>query len=114
MYSLGPHLVWRLKYRRQVVGGRIACRRRELLGRIADEHGWQIVATDAIRDQRHPFARVGPAATPVQAVRAIAGGPEHVGRQVLCRPSNLRASVNHVSESTVHRYLDHPWDAVTS
>ena len=59
-----------------------------------------------------PVCAGGAAATPVQAVRAIAGGPEHVGRAGVVSTVEFRASVGYVSESTVHRYIDHPWDAV--
>jgi REP-associated tyrosine transposase len=42
--SLGLHLVWCSKYRRRVLGGRVARGLDELIAQIADEHGWQIVA----------------------------------------------------------------------
>ncbi|MBO0882464.1 MAG: transposase, partial [Mycobacterium sp.] len=41
---LGLHLVWCPKYRRRVLGGRVARRLDELIEQVADGHGWQIVA----------------------------------------------------------------------
>lgn len=124
MCSLGLHLVWCPKYRRRVVGGRVASRCGGLLEQIAEEHGWQIVATAVKPDYGHLFVRVGPADAPAQAVRAFTGGTERVGRQdfrhlgrlakVLWSPSYFAASVGYVSESTVRRYLEHQRDAVAS
>ena len=42
--SLGLHVVWCPKYRRRILGGRVARRLSVLLEQVADEHGWQIVA----------------------------------------------------------------------
>lgn len=44
--SLGLHLVWCPKYRRRVLGGRVALRCGELLDQVAAEHGWEIVAKE--------------------------------------------------------------------
>ena len=58
--SLGLHLVWCPKYRRRVLGGRVAARCGELLVQIAGEHGWEIVAAEVMPDHVHLFVRVGP------------------------------------------------------
>jgi putative transposase len=49
--SLGLHLVWCPKYRRPVLGGRVAGRLVEVIVEIADEHGWQIVAHEVMPAQ---------------------------------------------------------------
>ena len=121
--SLGLHLVWCPKYRRRVLGGRVAAGCGELLEQIADEHGWQIVAKDVMPDHVHLFVRVGPTDAPAPVVRAFKGRTARVLRaefahlrrfaKVLWSPC-FAASVGYVSESTVRRYIEHQWDAVAA
>jgi putative transposase len=119
---LGLHVVWCPKYRRRILGGRVAARLDEVMVEIADEHGWQIVAHEVMPDHVHLFVRVGPADAPASVVRAFKGRTARVLRQefphlrnfakVLWSPSYFAASVGYVSESTVRRYIEHRWDAV--
>jgi putative transposase len=120
--SLGLHVVWCPKYRRRIVGGRVARRCGELLGQIAGEHGWRIVAKEVMPDHVHLFVRVGPTDAPAQVVRAFKGRTARVLRQefphvcnhakLLLSPSYFAASVGYVSESTVRRCIEDRWDAV--
>jgi putative transposase len=115
--SLGLHVVWCPKYRRRILGGRVAARCGELLEQIADEHGWQIVAKEVMADHVHLFAWVGPTDAPAKVVRAFKGRTARVLRhefpyvrrraKVLWSPSYFAASVGYVSESTVRRYIEH-------
>jgi putative transposase len=116
--SLGLHLVWCPKYRRRILGGRVAARCGELIEQIAAEHGWQVVAKEVMPD----FVRVGPDAAPASVVRAFKGRTARVLPQefpylrnrvkVLWSPSYFAASVGYVSESMVRRCIEHQWDAV--
>ena len=120
----GLHLVCCPKYRRRILGGRVAARCGELLEQIADERGWQIVAKEVMPDHVHLFVRVGPTDAPAQIVRAFKGRTARVLRaefpylrnraKVLWSPSCFAASVGYVSESTVRRFIEHQWDAVAS
>lgn len=111
-----------LKYRRRVLGGRVARRLDELIEQIADEHGWRIVAHEVMPDHVHLFVRVGPTDAPAAVVRAFKGRTARVLRQefphlrnvakVLWSPAYFAASVGYVSETTVRRYIEHQWDAV--
>ena len=122
--SLGLHVVWCPRYRRRILGGRVARRLGELLEQVAEEHGGQIVATEVMPDQVHLLVRVGPAGAPAQVVRAVKGRTARVLRgefphlgnhaKVLWSPSYVVASVGYVSESTVRRDIEHQWDAVAS
>jgi len=122
--SLGLHLVWCPKYRRRILGGRVAARCGELLEQIADERGWQIVAKEVMPDHVHLFVRVGPTDASASVVRAFKGRTARALRQefpylrrfakVLWSPSYFAASVGYVSESTVRRYIEQQWDAVAS
>jgi putative transposase len=124
--SLGLHLVWCPKYRRRILGGRVAARCGELLEQIAAERGGQIVANEVMPDHVHVhvFVRVGPTDAPAQVVRAFKGRTAGVLRavfpylrnqaKVLWSPSYFAASVGYVSESTVRRFIEHQWDAVAA
>lgn len=120
--SLGLHLVWCPKYRRRILGGRVAARCGELLEQVAGERGWEVVAKEVMPDHVHLFVRVGPTEAPAQVVRAFKGRTARVLRagfpylrrfaKVLWSPSYFAAPVGYVSESTVRRYIEHQWDAV--
>lgn len=120
--SLGLHLVWCPKYRRRVLGGRVAARCSELLTQIAAEHGWEIVAAEVMPDHVHLFVCVGPTDAPAAVVRAFKVRTARVLRQefpylqrfakVLWSPSYFAASVGYVTGETVRRYIEHQWDAV--
>ncbi|GAB3968943.1 hypothetical protein GCM10029978_039310 [Actinoallomurus acanthiterrae] len=55
VYDLGLHVVWCLKCRRPVLGGRVAVRLRELIEAKADERGWKTIALEVMPDQAHLF-----------------------------------------------------------
>jgi putative transposase len=71
--SVGLHLVWCPKYRRRVLGGRVAVCCGDPLEQIVGEHGWQIVAKEVVPDHVHRFVRVGSADAPAAVVRAFKG-----------------------------------------
>jgi putative transposase len=116
--------VWCPKYRRRILGGRVAARCGELVEQIAAEHDWEIVAKGVMPDHVHLFVRVGPTDAPAQVVRVFKGRTARVlraefpylrrGAKVLWSPSYFAASVGYVSESTVRGYIEHQWDAVAS
>jgi len=119
---LGLHLVWCPKYRRRVLGGRVARGLDELIEQIADEHGWRIVAHEVMPDHVHLFVGVGPTDAPAAVVRAFKGRTARVLRQefphlrnfakVLWSPAYFAASVGYVSQTTVRRCIEHQWDVV--
>lgn len=118
--SLGLHLVWCPKYRRRVLGSRVATRLDELLAEIATENEWEILAGEVMPDHVHIFVRVRPTDSPAEVVRRFKGRTSRVlraefpwlGRQrVLWSKSYFAASVGYVSEQTVRRYIEHQWDA---
>jgi putative transposase len=83
--SLGLHLVWCPRYRRRILGGRVAARCGELLEQIADQRRGQIVAKEIMPDHVHLFVRVGPADAPAAVVRAFKGRTARVLRAKLGR-----------------------------
>lgn len=69
--SLGLHLVWCPKYRRRILGGRVARRCGELLG--------QMGAKEVTPDHVHVFVGVGPTDPPASVVRAFGGRTAGIG-----------------------------------
>lgn len=122
--SFGLHLAWCPKYRRRIVGGRVAAQCGELLEQIAGEHGWEIVAKEVMPDQVRLFVLVGTTDAPASVVRGLQGraarmpGAEfpYVRRcvKVLWSPAYFATSVGCVSVSRVGRCIEHQWDAVAS
>jgi putative transposase len=110
--SVGLHVVWCPKYRRRILGGRVARRPGELLAQIAAEHGWEMVAKEVMPDRVHLFVRAFQGRT----TRALRQQFPHLrnGARVVSSPSCFAASVGYVSESTVRGYIGHQWGAVAS
>jgi REP-associated tyrosine transposase len=122
--SLGLHLVWCPKDRRRILRGRVAARGGELLEQAAAGHGGEIVAREVVPAHGHVFVRVGPTDAPAKVVRVSTGRTPRVLRAefpylrrfatVLWSPSYFAVSVRYGWESTVRRYIEHPWGAVAS
>lgn len=117
--SLDLHVVWCRKYRRRILGGRVAARLNGLVEKIADDHGWEIVASEVMADHLHIFVRARATDSAAEVVEAFKGRTSQalraefpwLGRKsVLWSKSYFAASVGYVSESTVRRYIEHPWD----
>ena len=117
--SLGLHVVWCPKYRKRLLGERVAVRLSGLLDEIAADHGWEIVASEVMPDHLHIFVRVRATDSPAEVVRAFKGRTSRalraefpwLGRKrVLWSKSYFAASVGYVPESTVRRYIEHQWD----
>lgn len=118
--SLGLQPLWCTKYRRRLLGGRVAVRFSELLDDIAVEKGWDIVAREVIPDHVHIFVRVPPTDSPAAVARRFKDRTRRVlraefpwlgRRPVLWSKPYFAASVGYVSEQTVRRYIEHHWDA---
>jgi putative transposase len=118
--SPGLHVVWCPKYRRRVLGGRVARRLGELLVEIATERDWEIVGSEVMVDHVRIFVRVRQVDSPAEVARLLKGRTSRVLRseipwlarqRVLWSKSYFVASVAYVSESTVRRYVEHQWAA---
>lgn len=53
VYSINYHLVWIPRYRKSVLGGPIADRLKVLLGEIASQYGFEILAVQNTRKRRN-------------------------------------------------------------
>ncbi|USY23221.1 IS200/IS605 family transposase [Nocardiopsis exhalans] len=120
VYDLGLHVVWCSKYRRPVLGGRVAQRLEELIRSKAGERGWEIIAVEVMPDHVHLFVKHGPKASASYVANQFKGHTSRVLREefphlrsklpTLWSSSYFAASVGAVSADTVQRYIDTQWE----
>jgi putative transposase len=120
VYDLGLHVVWCPKYRRRVLGGRVAVRLRELIEAKAAEKGWEIITLEVMPDYVHLFVKHEPKASASYVANQFKGFTSRVLRQefphlksrmpTLWSSSYFAASVGAVSAATVERYINTQWE----
>ncbi|MCT9009170.1 IS200/IS605 family transposase [Streptomyces rhizosphaerihabitans] len=120
VYDLGLHVVWCPKYRRRVLGGRVAVRLRELIEAKAVERGWEIIALEVMPDHVHVFVKHGPKASASYVANQFKGFTSRVLREefphlksqmpTLWSSSFFVASVGAVSADTVEQYINTQWE----
>ncbi|MEU8986530.1 IS200/IS605 family transposase [Streptomyces sp. NPDC048558] len=103
------------KYRRRVLGGRVAVRLRELIGQKAAEKGWEVIAFEVMLDHVHLFARHGPKASAAYVANKFNGSASRVLRSEFPRLKSQRptlwsssfsvASVGAVTAGMVEKYI---------
>lgn len=116
VHSLGYHIVWCPKYRKNVLVGPVADRLRELLHAKATENGWTIEAMELMPDHVHVFVRCPPVTSPARIAAQFKGSTSHTLRKefpslrsrlpTLWSKSYFVATVGRVSEDTIRRYID--------
>ncbi|WP_406368479.1 IS200/IS605 family transposase [Streptomyces sp. NBC_00647] len=120
VYDVGLHVVWCPKYRRRVLGGRVAVRLRELIEAKAAEKGWEIIALEVMPDHVHLFVRHEPKAFASYVANQFKGFTSRVLREefphlksqmpTLWSSSFFVALVGAVSADTVEKYIDTQWE----
>ena len=113
-------MVWCPKYRRRVLGGRVAARLRELIEQKATERGWEIIAVEVMPDHVHVFVKHEPKASASYVANQFKGYTSRVLREefphlrsrmpTLWSSSFFVASVGAVSADMVQRYIDTQWE----
>lgn len=116
VFSLKYHLVWCPKYRRDVLTGDTRRRLLQILGGIAKENRWDILASEIMPDHVHLFVDVEPIWSPAEIVRRFKGPTSRILRQefpelrsripTLWTRSYFAGTVGQVSEATVRRYIE--------
>ncbi|GAA1563310.1 hypothetical protein GCM10009731_17140 [Streptomyces globosus] len=120
VYELGLHIVWCPKYRRPVLGGRVAERLEELIRQKAGERGWEIVALEVMPDHVHLLVKHDPKSSASYVANQFKGFTSRVLREefphvksrmpTLWSSSYFAASVGAVSAATVEKYIDTQWE----
>lgn len=118
VYNVNYHFVWCVKYRRQVLVGKIDERLKTLLYEIAEEKGFMIKSLEVMPDHVHIFASAHPKYAPgylYKMLKGISGRrlflefPElksKLWKGHLWNPATYTETVGHVSETTILRYIE--------
>jgi putative transposase len=118
VYNVNYHFVWCVKYRRQVLVGKVDERLKEILQEIAADKGFAIKSMEVMPDHVHVFASAHPKLAPgylYKMLKGISGRrlfmefPElksKLWKGHLWNPATYTETVGHVSESTILRYIE--------
>jgi putative transposase len=71
VYDLKYHVVWVPKYRRMVLGERIARRLKGIFQEIAERYGFEIDTQEVLDDHVHIFLSVPPRYSPAQVAQRL-------------------------------------------
>ena len=71
VYELKYHLVWVPKYRARILGGEVSRYLKEVIGEIAEEYGFHIVAVEIMEDHVHVLIEAPPSYSPSELVQTI-------------------------------------------
>jgi putative transposase len=115
VFTLKYHLVWCPKYRKSILGGELAKRLKEVLHVKARELEIVIEALAIELDHVHMFVNCDPTLAPAQVAAQFKGFTSRVLREEfpwlksrlpsLWSRSYFIATVGHVSEATVKKYI---------
>lgn len=115
------HIVFTPKYHRRVLVGEVKKRLEEIIGKLALEKKWKIIAREVMPDHIHLFIRASVDMKPNQIVKLIKGRSSRILRQEFIgfqrlpsfwTPSFFLSTAGSVSSTTVKRYIDTQWDRV--
>ncbi|MFD8119782.1 IS200/IS605 family transposase [Streptomyces albidoflavus] len=120
VYDLGLHVAWCPKYRRPVLGARVAERLDELIRQKADERGWEIIELEVMPDRVHLFVKHDPKSSASYVANQFKGFTSSMLRTefphlksrmpTLWSSSYFAASVGAVSAAMVEEYTDTQWE----
>jgi len=115
VYLCNYHFVWVPKRRKPVLVGAVKDRFEELVRRVADEEGWEILALETKPDHVHLFISVQPYWSPHRVLRRIKGRtsrmlrmefPELLKLPSLWTRSYFVSTAGHVSSETIRKYIE--------
>jgi len=119
--NINYHLVWMPRYRKKVLGGPIADRRKILLAEIAAQCGPEILAVEVMPEHVHLFVSAPPKFSPAGIVRYFKGITSrrlkqefaYLRRQYWGEHATLWAegysvgTAGQVSAQTIKHYIEH-------
>jgi putative transposase len=120
VYNLNYHLVWCPKYRRNVLSGPVADRLRQLLGEIATQNSFELLACEVMPDHVHLFVSVPPKHSPSTLAKLFKGITsrrlrQELGNQICQKlwkpgtfwsPSYYVGTAGNVSGDVIKRYIE--------
>lgn len=118
-FSLGYHIVWCPKYRHSVLTGAVEVELKQILAQTCAHYGWGLESLEVMPDHVHIFVQADHMTAPVtiastlksiSAVHIFARFPNLKRRKFwgsgLWSRGTYYASVGHISEDTVRRYIE--------
>ncbi|OKI85139.1 IS200/IS605 family transposase [Micromonospora sp. CB01531] len=81
VFQCAFHVVWCPKYRRRVLGGRVAERLKQLIREVIEEKGAWLTALEVLPDQVHLLVEVDPQLGVHRLVKAVKGRTSRVLRE---------------------------------
>lgn len=114
-FQCAYHVVWCPKYRREVIGGRVEQRLREIVAEVINEKGAWLIEMETMPDHVHLLVEVDPQFGVHRLVKAIKGRSSRVLREEfpwlksklpsLWTNSYLVATVGGAPLSVIKRYV---------
>lgn len=120
VYNVNYHIVWSVKYRRNVLTNEIETRLKELAQEIGKEKGFEVVMMEVgEQDHVHVFASAHPKVAPSYIVKMLKG---ILGRKLLMEFPELHKklwkghlwnssfyleTVGSLSEDAIKKYIEH-------
>lgn len=116
VFSLKFHIVWCPKYRRSVLTPPVDERLKELIGEVAEHHGFVVHELEVMPDHVHMFVECDPTRSVAEIVNRFKGATSRFLRDefphlrsrlpTLWSRSYFAASVGMVSEAAVRQYIE--------
>lgn len=118
VYNVNYHMVWSVKYRRDILTGKLVSRLKKLLLEIAGEKGFEIGSMETMPDHVHVFVWAHPKYSPsyiYKMLKGISGRrlfmefpgiKKHLWRGRLWNPSTYVEAIGHISEGAVKKYIE--------
>lgn len=118
VYNVNYHIVWSVKYRREVLTGKVEDRLKELLIEIANDKGFTIKSINIMPDHVHLFVSAHPKYSPsyiYKMMKGISGRrlfiefpviKKRLWKGQLWNSSTYIETVGHISEDTIKRYIE--------
>ena len=116
VFNLSYHIVFCPKYRRKVLVGEVEQKLKHILYATAQQYGVLIETMEVMPDHVHLFVTADPTRCVAEIVNRLKGASSRILRQefpqltsrlpTLWSRSYYSATVGHVSESTVKKYIE--------
>lgn len=118
VYSIQYHIVWCVKYRRKIITEQIENRLIEILNKIADDNGFQILECNTDNDHIHLLVNCSPQHYIPDMIKALKGVSARLlmkefGEELkkklwgghLWNPSYFVATVSENTEEQIRKYI---------
>jgi putative transposase len=118
VYNVNYHIVWSIKYRREVLIGKVEAKLKQILQDIAKEKGFLIKSMEIMPDHMHVFVSAHPKHSPsyiYKMLKGISGRrlfmffpglKKSLWKGHLWNSSTYIETIGHISEETIKRYIE--------